>query len=63
MQLIPESRSDESHEPAGIGRYVLGALAVVVIVAAFLYADGHFDDGPLILPSAEGTAAPSGANG
>ena len=63
MQRIPEGRSDESREPAGSGRYVLGALAVVVIVAAFLYADGHFDDGPLILPSAEGTAAPSGAKG
>ena len=63
MQRIPEGRYDESREPAGIGRYVLGALAVVVIVAAFLYADGHFDDGPLILPSADDTAAPPSANG
>ena len=63
MQRIPDGRLDETHEPAGIGRYVLGALAVVVIVAAFLYADGHFDDGPLILPSADDTAAPPSANG
>ena len=63
MQRVPEGRFDETHEPAGIGRYVVGALAVVAVIAAFLYADGHFDDGPLILPSAEDTAAPSGANG
>jgi hypothetical protein len=31
--------------PNGIGWYVFGALAIVAIVAGFLYADGHFDNG------------------
>ncbi len=56
MYQGPQREIEEPQVRGGIGRFVLGALAVVFLVAAFLYADGYFDKNPLIMPTAGGPA-------
>jgi hypothetical protein len=48
----PQREFEEQPAQPGIGRFVLGALATVFLAAAFLYADGYFDDNPLVTPTA-----------
>ena len=50
---------EETPEPSGIGRFVVGALLAVALAAAFLYADGYFESDPLLLPTAGGPASPT----